>query len=81
MCSADFPPTLAVLNAFSLYGANLKGITLDEDGMKTMELEETIIKLKKSGKKIKFIYVIPDFQNPSGITLTEERRLEIIRDR
>jgi 2-aminoadipate transaminase len=72
------PSYLGALNAFRLYGAKMKGISLDEDGMKTDELEETIIRLKKTRKKIKFIYVIPDFQNPSGITLTEERRLKII---
>jgi 2-aminoadipate transaminase len=72
------PSYLGALNAFRLYGAKIKGITLDEDGMKTDELENTIIRLRKSGKRIKFIYEIPDFQNPSGITMTEERRLKII---
>jgi len=46
--------------------------------MKTDELEETIITLKELGKKIKFIYVIPDFQNPAGITLPDSRRIKII---
>ncbi|MBN2863060.1 MAG: PLP-dependent aminotransferase family protein [Bacteroidales bacterium] len=72
------PSYLGGLNAFSVYGAKLKGITLDEKGMKPDELETTIIRLKELGKRIKFIYVIPDFQNPAGITLPEERRLKII---
>jgi 2-aminoadipate transaminase len=72
------PSYLGGLNAFSLYGAKLKGITLDEDGMKPDELEETIITLKELGRKIKLIYVIPDFQNPSGITIPDSRRLKII---
>jgi 2-aminoadipate transaminase len=72
------PSYLGGLNAFSLYGAKLEGITLDEDGMRPDELENAIISLKKKKRKIKFIYVIPDFQNPSGITLSEERRLRII---
>jgi 2-aminoadipate transaminase len=76
MCG--LPSYLGGLNAFTLYGAKMSGVTLDEDGMKTDELEEAIKKLKGNGEKIKFIYVIPDFQNPSGITLTEKRRLEII---
>jgi 2-aminoadipate transaminase len=46
--------------------------------MKPDELEETIIHLRDLGKKIKFIYVIPDFQNPAGITIPENRRLKII---
>ena len=72
------PSYLGGLNAFSLYGAQLHGITLDEDGMKPDELEETIITLKELGRKIKLIYVIPDFQNPSGITIPDSRRLKII---
>ena len=72
------PSYLGGINAFTLYGAKLKGITLDENGMKPDELEETIIILKELGRKIKFIYVIPDFQNPSGITIPESRRLRII---
>ena len=72
------PSYLGGINAFTLYGAKLKGITLDEDGMKPDELEETIIILKELGQKVKFIYVIPDFQNPSGITLPDYRRLKII---
>jgi 2-aminoadipate transaminase len=72
------PSYLGGINAFLLYGAKLKGISLDEHGMKPDELEETIIILRELGRKIKFIYVIPDFQNPSGITLPESRRLKII---
>jgi 2-aminoadipate transaminase len=72
------PSYLGGLNAFTVYGAKLKGITLDENGMKPDELEEIIIHLKDLGKKIKFIYVIPDFQNPAGITLPESRRIRII---
>ncbi len=72
------PSYLGGLNAFSAYGAKLKGITLDEYGMKPDELEDTINHLKSLGRKIKFIYIIPDFQNPAGITVPESRRLEII---
>ena len=67
------PSYLGGLNAFTFYGAKLKGISLDENGMKPDELEETIIILKELGRKVKFIYVIPDFQNPSGITIPESR--------
>jgi 2-aminoadipate transaminase len=72
------PSYLGAINTFLVYGAKLKGITIDEDGMKPEELEETIIRLKEYGRKIKFIYVIPDFQNPSGITTSEQRRRQII---
>jgi 2-aminoadipate transaminase len=72
------PSYLGGLNAFSSYGARLKGITLDENGMDPAELEETVVKLKQLGKKIKFLYTIPDFQNPAGITVPDSRRKKII---
>jgi 2-aminoadipate transaminase len=76
ICS--LPSYLGGLNAFSVYGARLKGIPIDQDGMKPDELEDTIMHLRELGRKIKFIYIIPDFQNPAGITVPEPRRLKII---
>jgi 2-aminoadipate transaminase len=72
------PSYLGGLNAFTVYGAKLKGIPLDENGIKTEILEETVVKLKELGRKVKFIYLIPDFQNPAGITLPDTRREKII---
>ena len=46
--------------------------------MMTDELEESIISLQEHDCRIKFIYVIPDFQNPAGITIPEQRRIKII---
>jgi len=72
------PSYLGGLNAFSVYGAKLKGIPLDDQGMMPGELEETVSHLRQLGKIVKFIYIIPDFQNPAGITVPESRRLKII---
>jgi 2-aminoadipate transaminase len=72
------PSYLGGINAFQTYGARLKGIPLDDQGMKPAEIERAIITLKELGRKVKFIYIIPDFQNPAGITVPEERRMEII---
>lgn len=73
------PSYLGGLNAFANYGAVLKGIPLDDQGMRPDLLEKRITELKKEGKTLKFIYIIPDFQNPTGVTLPKARRLEIIR--
>ncbi len=73
------PSYLGGLNAFANYGAVLKGIPLDDHGMRPDLLEKSITDLRKEGKSIKFIYIIPDFQNPTGVTLPRARRLEIIR--
>jgi 2-aminoadipate transaminase len=72
------PSYLGGLSAFSTYGAKMIGINLDDKGMRSDLLEKTLAEMKAKGEKPKFIYIIPDFQNPAGITMPESRRLEII---
>ena len=72
------PSYLGGLQAFGVYGAELIGIKFDEKGMRADFLDQTITDLTAQGKKPKFVYIIPDFQNPAGITMPKERRLEII---
>ncbi len=72
------PSYLGGLSAFNTYGAEMVGIKFDEHGMRADILEEKLEELKSKGEKPKFIYIIPDFQNPAGITMPESRRLEII---
>ncbi|ANZ57483.1 aminotransferase [Fructilactobacillus lindneri] len=69
------PSYLAAIDVFNSYGAKLVGVPMDEDGMKTDALAETVKKYTKA----KFIYTIPNFQNPTGRTMTEERRKELVR--
>jgi 2-aminoadipate transaminase len=72
------PTYLGAIQAFNAYGAKMKGVELDDNGMNTEILDREIKKSIDIGKKPKFIYVIPDFQNPSGITMNLERRKKII---
>ncbi len=72
------PSYLGGLSAFNTYGAEMVGIKFDEHGMRSDILEEKLEELKANGEKPKFIYIIPDFQNPAGITMPEFRRIEII---
>jgi 2-aminoadipate transaminase len=72
------PSYLGGLSAFNAYGANPVGIKFDEHGMRADKLEETLQGMEKNGEKPKFIYVIPDFQNPAGVTMPEARRKEVI---
>lgn len=72
------PSYLGGLSAFNSYGAQLIGIPMDEQGENPEIMEAKLIELAAMGKKPKFIYLIPDFQNPAGITMTENRRKEII---
>ena len=66
----ESPTYLAAINAFKAYGPEFKEVPTDEKGMIPEELE----KILASTPKIKLIYVIPDFQNPTGICWTLERR-------
>ena len=72
------PTYVGGLGAFRSYGANMIGVPLDDDGMRMDLLEAELEKLRRRDAKPKFIYVVPDFQNPAGITMTKERRLRLI---
>jgi 2-aminoadipate transaminase len=72
------PSYLGGLSAFNSYGAHMVGIPMDAEGENPQIMEEEIKKCIAAGKKPKFIYLIPDFQNPGGMTMSEQRRLEII---
>jgi 2-aminoadipate transaminase len=56
----------------------LQGVELDDDGMNTRHLEVQLRALRNSGKRAKGIYVIPNFQNPTGTTLSIERRQHLV---
>ncbi|MCP5105812.1 MAG: PLP-dependent aminotransferase family protein [bacterium] len=72
------PTYVGAIQAFNSYGAKMCPIDLDEQGIDTQKLDAEIKRLMDEGTKPKFIYVVPDFQNPSGITLNLERRKELI---
>jgi 2-aminoadipate transaminase len=77
VCEAPgFPGSLAAMEAC---GARMIGIEMDELGMMPDLLEATLKKLFDRGKRVKFIYVIPEFQNPTGKTMDLERRRRIIQ--
>lgn len=73
------PSYLGGIASFAAYGAQPVGIELDDEGMRADLLRAKLQEMKDHGEKPKFIYVIPDFQNPAGISMPESRRLEIIK--
>ena len=75
---SEAPSFLGSLVAFDAINADVVGIEMDENGMRTDLLKNKIKTLKENDKKIKFIYLIPEFQNPTGITMSLERRHEVI---
>jgi 2-aminoadipate transaminase len=74
----ELPSYLGGLQAFGSYGARMIGIPQDFDGIRVDLLEEKLDELTKEGTRPKFIYIVPDFQNPSGVTATLERRKKVL---
>ena len=73
------PTYLAAINAFKPSEPRFIGIEIDDDGMKTDELEEILKSMSKEDlSKVKFIYTIPTSQNPGGVTMTMDRRKHLL---
>jgi 2-aminoadipate transaminase len=68
----EAPTYLGALQAFNVYGAEYLSVPSDDDGLRTDLLEKPL----RSGPK--FMYVLPNFQNPAGTTLSEGRRHELV---
>lgn len=72
------PTYLGAVQAFNSYGAKFIGIPLDKQGMNINKVEEVLKEYARRKEKIKFIYIVPDFQNPSGVTMSLERREKLL---
>jgi len=68
----EAPTYLGALQAFDVYGAEYVSVSIDDDGLQTERLEEAL----RSGPK--FMYILPNFQNPGGVTLSEGRRHHLV---
>lgn len=69
---------LGTLRAMHRFGADVRSVKCDADGIIPEELETTLAGLAAGGKKVKFLYTIPVFQNPLGWTMSLERRRRIL---
>lgn len=72
------PSYVGALGAFKSYSAKFVGVELDDEGMQIERLAETLNKMRLEADLPKFIYVVPDFQNPAGVTMTQERRKTLL---
>lgn len=75
---AEAPTYVGSLSIFATYQADVQQVAIDADGVIPEALEETINRLERSGRTIKFFYCLPNFHNPAGVTLSEERRPQVI---
>jgi 2-aminoadipate transaminase len=75
----EAPTYPGAVPTFCAYQADVVGVTMDRDGMRVDELEETLDQLERSGRRPKFIYTVPNFHNPAGVTLALDRREQLVR--
>lgn len=82
VCEAPTYP--GAVPVFCSYEAETQQVPMDDEGMRVDELKELCDRLASEGRKPKFIYSVPSFQNPAGVTLSLERRrrlVELARER
>jgi 2-aminoadipate transaminase len=77
VCEAPTYP--GAVPTFCAYQAEVVQVTMDRDGMRTDELAATLDDLERAGRRPKFIYTVPTFHNPAGVTLSLERRRELVQ--
>ena len=75
---AEGPSYVTALTVFKSFQADVQHVPMDEFGLIPQALREHVARVKADGKPIKFLYTVPTFSNPAGVTLTWERRLEIL---
>ncbi|MBP8918621.1 MAG: PLP-dependent aminotransferase family protein [Micropruina sp.] len=76
---AEGPSYVGALGTFRAYQVQIVHVAMDEHGIVPQALREAIAACRAAGKSVKFLYTIPNFQNPTGVTQNLERRRELIQ--
>jgi 2-aminoadipate transaminase len=74
----EAPSYVGALGAFAAYQADVVHVAMDDDGLIPEALEEAIRRTAAAGRRAKFLYTVPNFQNPAGVTLAAGRRHRIL---
>lgn len=75
---AEAPSYVGAMGVFRSYEADVRHVDMDADGIVPEALIEAIALARREGKPIKMIYLIPNFHNPAGVSLSASRRLEVL---
>lgn len=75
---AEGPSYVGALGSFAAYQAQVVHVAMDDNGLVPELLREALVQTEKAGRRVKFLYTIPNFHNPAGVTLAVERRAEIL---
>jgi DNA-binding transcriptional MocR family regulator len=76
ICEA--PSYVGALGVFRAYECDVVHVEMDRDGLVPSALREAIASVQAAGRTIKFVYTIPNFHNPAGVSLSTERRAEVL---
>lgn len=74
----EAPGYVGGLSAFAAYEARLVGVELDREGLRPEDLERQLRRLAREGTRVKLLYTVPTFQNPTGTCLSSERRAALV---
>jgi len=75
---AEGPSYVGALGSFAAYQAQVVHVAMDADGLEPTALREAVAAVERSGRRVKFLYTIPNFHNPAGVTLAVQRRAEVL---
>ncbi|WP_199440596.1 PLP-dependent aminotransferase family protein [Umezawaea beigongshangensis] len=75
---AEGPSYVGALGSFAAYQAQVVHVAMDADGLVPQALREALAAVERTGKRVKFLYTIPNFHNPAGVTLAVSRRAEVL---
>jgi DNA-binding transcriptional MocR family regulator len=75
---AEGPSYVTAITVFRSFQADVVHTPMDAEGLVPAALRETVARLRTEGRRIKLLYTIPSFQNPMGVTLSWERRMEVL---
>ena len=75
---AEAPSYVGAMGTFNAYQAQIHHVEMDEHGLLPDALRQAVVALRAAGRAVKFLYTIPNFNNPTGITQPLERRREVL---
>jgi DNA-binding transcriptional MocR family regulator len=75
---AEAPSYVGALGVFRAYQADVVHVAMDDEGLVPEELDATLIRLRRAGRRVKLLYTVPNHHNPAGVTLAAERRPRIV---
>src|SRR5215217_6674692 len=74
----EAPSYVGALGVFRAYECDVVHVAMDDDGLVPVALRDAIASVRAAGRRIKFLYTIPNFHNPAGVSLSAERRQEVL---